>query len=266
MSGSTAADSAETGEVRVKIHGPKFAQVPHSLMAHPDVRPNHIALYAAIHSLVDWKSENGHAARSELLRRAGFTKREQLYAARQWLADQGFLTWHVPEGWVVAYQLYPHGDADRQLDGGPGHESGPPPVTNQDRGPGHESGPLSDPEPEPIPDQPLLSTDVDAQGDLDAGFEEFWERWPKRNGKKVGKEDARRKWRKLNMSERRAAWLGAVNYADACERDLPGVGRQDAFRWLQHRRWVDWQTPAQDERGNGQAMAYNDPRRAGGII
>ena len=82
------------------------------------------------------------------------------------------------------------------------------------------------------------STDVDPA----KGFEEFWQVWPKRNGKKIGKQDALRKWKALPLPERRAAYIGARHYAAASDAGMAGA--MDAFRWLEKRRWEDWQEPA----------------------
>lgn len=52
------------------------------------------------------------------------------------------------------------------------------------------------------------STDVDPVED---SFEQFWDIYPKRNGKKVGKANALIEWRKLTLDERRRAYIGARN-------------------------------------------------------
>lgn len=86
------------------------------------------------------------------------------------------------------------------------------------------------------------STDVDSE--IEDQFEQFWDSWPKRNGKKIGKRDALRKWKRLTLPERRAAYIGAKNYAAASEDPDIAAGAMDAFRWLEKRRWEDWQEPA----------------------
>lgn len=80
--------------------------------------------------------------------------------------------------------------------------------------------------------------------DPDAGapsFEAFWHLWPQRNGRKLGKGQARQKWQALGRPERLAAMTGAANYADASSRRLAGA--MDAFRWLEKRLWPEWQQP-----------------------
>lgn len=75
----------------------------------------------------------------------------------------------------------------------------------------------------------------------DRGFDAFWEAYPRRNGKKLGRGDALKQWRRLKAPERDAAMVGVGHYAAAC---LDGQLAKDAFRWLRDRCWEDWQTPA----------------------
>jgi hypothetical protein len=132
-------------------------------------------------------------------------------------------------------------------------------VTPQPAGSDPANSPIRDPAPcmvkleEPSEGQPsvepsfenLLSTDVDTH------FAEFWSTWPKRNGKKLGRSDAERCWAKLTSPERDAALTGAAHYAAASDAGLAGA--MDAHRWLTHRHWTDWQTPAHPDRPhNGQ--------------
>jgi hypothetical protein len=90
-------------------------------------------------------------------------------------------------------------------------------------------------------DQTPSSTDVDKSDPL-IGFDHFWNAYPQRNGKRLGRGICEGKWSKMNLDERRAAYHGAVHYAAACEAGLQGA--MDPERFLAHRRWVDWQTPA----------------------
>lgn len=74
------------------------------------------------------------------------------------------------------------------------------------------------------------------------GFPDFWEQYPKRNGKREGRGKAEQVWRRLSYEERKAAWRGACHYGRACDSGLTIAA--DAFRWLRDRRWEDWQDPA----------------------
>jgi len=94
-------------------------------------------------------------------------------------------------------------------------------------------------EPPGEPSVPPSSTDVDR-------FDEFWEAYPSRNGKKLHKGKAETQWKaKVADGEEEAAIIGAKHYAEAYEAGLPGVGAMDAFRWLRDRCWPDWQEPAE---------------------
>lgn len=98
-----------------------------------------------------------------------------------------------------------------------------------------------------------VSTDVDdPRNDPEYGFDRFWDAWPKRNGKKIGKRDALKKWRVLSYEDKSSAFRGARNYAVASDAGLAGA--MDAFRWLEKRRWEDWQEPAVDGRSNGRTV------------
>lgn len=91
------------------------------------------------------------------------------------------------------------------------------------------------------------------------GFEPFWERWPKRNGKRLNRNKAERQWKRLTLTEKRQCYIGAGHYAEASA--FGGQGAMDAFRWLQDRLWVEWQEPAlPDVRGspNGRVLALID--------
>ncbi len=74
------------------------------------------------------------------------------------------------------------------------------------------------------------------------GFEQFWTAYPKRNGKRLGRGLAEERWKKLSLEERREAYRGALNYAQAC--DSADQIAKDAERWLRLRCWPEWQEPA----------------------
>jgi hypothetical protein len=66
----------------------------------------------------------------------------------------------------------------------------------------------------------------------DDSFEEFWSNYPKRNGVKVGKANARKQWAKLKESERSMA-LAALPEYTAAKNGYP----EDAERYLRNKRW-----------------------------
>lgn len=90
--------------------------------------------------------------------------------------------------------------------------------------------------------QPLLLTEGQvAAATADSTFDRFWDAWPTRNGRKLGRRQARQKWDHLDTAQRTLALTGAVNYADASGRRLAGA--MDAYRWLRDQLWDDWQAP-----------------------
>lgn len=74
-------------------------------------------------------------------------------------------------------------------------------------------------------------------------FEPWWLVFPKRNGRKIGKEDARKVWHRLKPDDISACLVAVNHYARACE--TGETLAQDPHRWLTKRRWVDWQQPAE---------------------
>jgi hypothetical protein len=107
------------------------------------------------------------------------------------------------------------------------------------------------PEPRQIADSRLLLT----QGTQDPnttdadpllGFQQFWDVYPQRNGKRLGRGKVERMWAKLTLDDRRAAWRGARNYAAGLADS--GLSAADPERWVRDRRWTDWQTPATPDR------------------
>ncbi len=81
----------------------------------------------------------------------------------------------------------------------------------------------------------------------DQGFMEFWDIYPKRNGKKGNKGQALVEWMRLDMNTRRRVYKAARNLAAAVEAD--GEKPPDAQRFLippnrkagADPRWVEWE-------------------------
>ena len=76
------------------------------------------------------------------------------------------------------------------------------------------------------------------EDDRDRGFDVFWEAYPRRNGKKVGKAKARAKWRALLYDSKRSAYAAVLNYAKAIE--AGSTIARDAERFLVAKWWEDW--------------------------
>lgn len=98
----------------------------------------------------------------------------------------------------------------------------------------------------PNPTNQEPSATAEPPQDENDRFDEFWQTYPPRNGKKVGKVNARIEWRKLNAEQRQRAIDGARNLARSDQ--LP----KDPERFLRRAKggkgdWPfdDWQTPAQ---------------------
>lgn len=94
------------------------------------------------------------------------------------------------------------------------------------------------------------AADDGAPDEVDAAFEEFWEVYPPREGKKKGKGNARIEFRKLTKAQRDRAMIGAKHLAASGE--MP----KDAERFLRRPKggkgdfpFDDWQEPADTTAG-----------------
>ena len=86
-------------------------------------------------------------------------------------------------------------------------------------------------------------------------FDQFWIEYPKRNGRKVGKQQAAESFAKLSETDRTLAVRAAKHYATSQQ---VGEGyAKDAFRFLRSDFWRDWLTP---ETATNR-KASNDKRR-----
>ena len=73
-------------------------------------------------------------------------------------------------------------------------------------------------------------------------FEDFWDAYPTRHGKKIGKAKAETAWKKLTDAQRTSAMTAVSNYRHACDADLTLA--KDAERWLRGTCYYDWLEPA----------------------
>lgn len=87
---------------------------------------------------------------------------------------------------------------------------------------------------DPSDEQPPPSTDVDK----DRGFDVFWEAYPKRNGKRLGKAKALTRWRALALDTKRRAYAATVHYAAAV--DSGATIAKDPERFLANAYFEDW--------------------------
>ena len=99
-----------------------------------------------------------------------------------------------------------------------------------------------------VPKQPLVSIDRDIEVDRDIdkdktvqyeiSFGEFWETYPKRNGKKIGKAVTKKKFLKIKTGDLANIIVAVHNYADSqAVRD--GYGR-DPERFFKNDYWKEW--------------------------
>lgn len=84
--------------------------------------------------------------------------------------------------------------------------------------------------------------------------DDFWPLYPLRNGKRLGKTNARKVWDRLTFADRAAACRALGNYLDGC-----GGFPKDPERYLKGRVWEDWQEPAvpSSSRIDKQAQAFD---------
>lgn len=82
-----------------------------------------------------------------------------------------------------------------------------------------------------------------ARDDDDPEFTSFWQQYPSRKGRKVGKPEAIAEWVKLTEPERVKALIGVENYRIDCDR---GTYPKDACRWLKGKCWADFQDRVAD--------------------
>lgn len=75
----------------------------------------------------------------------------------------------------------------------------------------------------------------------DTAFDRFWEQYPTRNGKKLGKANAKRQWDRLGYIAKQENLRAVVNYAAS------GVLPKDPERWLRDHCYLDWLEPATPE-------------------
>lgn len=100
----------------------------------------------------------------------------------------------------------------------------------------------------------------DAAEPDDLGFQGFWQQYPRRDGKRIGRGQAEAAWRRMTDEQRAAALVGVIHYAAAVQDGITIA--KDAFRWLRHKAYEDWQTPAVPDRGRRGAPPPVNPNDA----
>lgn len=89
----------------------------------------------------------------------------------------------------------------------------------------------------------------------DAGFDEFWSSYPRRDGVRIGKAKAKAQWSRIPVSKRPAVMAALHAYAAFCTKTerFP----KDAERWLP--RWQEWADAA--DGATPEATRSADPER-----
>ena len=125
--------------------------------------------------------------------------------------------------------------------------------------PGSNNGVLATTDRAATTEEPLFAaTSLEVVDDA-PDFEQWWERMPRRNGKRVGKGEAREVWRKLSTDKRRRAFEAAQHYRDSCDRG--DTIAKDPVRFLRRDYFEDWlepATPAATSRAQQQQSGYHD--------
>lgn len=76
----------------------------------------------------------------------------------------------------------------------------------------------------------------------DYGFEKWWKAYPLRHGRRVGKNTALQRWRRLSYDTKARVYTATLHYAEACEREETIA--MDPYRFIgSTRRWEDWVDP-----------------------
>lgn len=85
-----------------------------------------------------------------------------------------------------------------------------------------------------------IDTECAARASL---FEQFWEAYPKRNGRRLGKSKARALFKNLGIQDQALAVAAALNYAESS--DAKRGFAKDPERFLKSDYWRDWLEQAQ---------------------
>lgn len=209
-----------------------FAAVPDWILAHEVIRANRTVLhvYVAMYLDCDFEDREGRADWESIAGRTGLSK-PTIYRDIKAMRDAGIID-----------QL---GDEDywMPLDN--------PSTTVDSRSTTVEKTSTALEEAVLTESQNLSET---REGDALYGFDHFWAVYPARNGRKVGKGLCQKRWRKMNLDDRRAAYRGALNYAVEV-----GDFAKDPDRWLRDRLWESYQG-APETQAEESGYDPDDPR------
>jgi hypothetical protein len=254
----------------------RFVRILHKSCAAQDIGPAACYLLCVIAHTEDAGRYAGPARfwRSQLMETLGFRSPKQLVIARNRAIESGWLAYHqggtraVGEYFVTIPERF-SGLSDSAIEppedlaissasgtNEPIAEVGLVPLRDLSRNgngsiSGTQSGPLPNPNPIPSP-TPSLSQACDGpengkpkkpRNDYPEAFEEFWQVYPTRNGRRSGKANSFTLWKKIPAADRPAVLAAAENFSRS------GLARDDKARdperFLKGDWWRDWvETPA----------------------
>ena len=98
-------------------------------------------------------------------------------------------------------------------------------------------------------------------------FEKFWGLYPMRNGKRLGKLEALRKWNRLSVQDRQEVLIAVLHYAHS-KTVSDGIGIKDPHRWLgngkKDKPWEEWIEPEHVQPSNGHGRSLTCTKRVQG--
>ena len=140
----------------------------------------------------------------------------------------------------------PADTGDQRTPTSSGHER--PEDTDDQRTPGASTTGHSRPAPPDtdVRTEPSVEPSLEPSELFAPDFEaDFWQPYPKRDGKKVGRKQALEQWQRLKPADRAKVPLAVKHYAAAAADPKVFCPVKDPWRWLRDRLFDDWQEPAE---------------------
>ncbi|MGC3975638.1 MAG: hypothetical protein QM771_14835 [Nitrospira sp.] len=110
----------------------------------------------------------------------------------------------------------------------------------------------------------IIQTRETTSSAVDHEFEKFWSLYPMRDGKRLGKPEALRKWTCVKGDDREKILLAVRHYAGS-KQAASGIGIKDPHRWLRTGKgdepWREWIEPEQPAPLNGHAKLLTCTKR-----
>jgi hypothetical protein len=126
--------------------------------------------------------------------------------------------------------------------------------------------PIQEHEPEPEPKQ-QPEEEKDTPPAVSSSFKGFWNLYPMRNGKRLGRAKAFRQWNRLSPNHQKLVMRAVQHYA-ASKNVADGIGIKDPHRWLgaagHDEPWREWIEPEEVAAVNNQAALLSCSKRIQG--